>query len=70
MNHFTSTDRVGHEGHVTKVEALEQRRQIIGKRVVVIAVPGPVGATVTPSVVGDAPKSPSCEVRNLELPHP
>jgi hypothetical protein len=65
MNGFRTSHRVTNEGHVPKVEALDDGRKIRGQGGEVIAAARIVRPSVTAPVVGDAANALIAELRQL-----
>lgn len=67
-SHFAATRREAHEGHFSEIEVLDQRREIVGVRVHLVALRGLARSTVTTTIVGDAAKPSRREQEHLALP--
>jgi hypothetical protein len=59
-----------HQGKAVQVKHVDESRQIVCKRVVVITMAGLVGAAVPSPVVGDAAQTAIDHCDHLVLPHP
>src|SRR5690606_7101794 len=67
-HHLASTRRVADEHDIVQVELLDERGEVIGECVHVVAVPRLVGAAVAAPVVGDASVAAGCEEEHLFVP--
>src|SRR5215475_1800010 len=67
-NRFRAAERVADDRRVTNVERVEQRRDIVGERVVVVAAPGVARAAVAPPIERDGAVSASDDAGHLILP--